>query len=360
MPHPIPSPAPLQIHPSGAAGKLVNVQALRGIAALLVVFFHGLVYFFSFPVFVPMPRWSYYGASGVDIFFVISGFVMVYVSRSRFGSVRGQVGFLADRVERIYPFYWLASLPVFLTCILLPHLTAITLNPKVVFDSLMLLPQPDFPLLRVGWTLTHEMYFYLVFSFFLLGKREALWGKLCAWALLVGCASLFLPARWLGIPWVQLVSNPLTLEFIAGCFLGMISWPKGFRLGPWILIAGFALLLPATLAMPAPAMEPGCLRHLYLGLPSILIVGVVLCMEQNAQTLHWAWLQRLGDASFQIYLWHVTVISAVSRALMKLPIPNILRLVLTIGCAVIFGYLVYLWMEKPFRKWTRRWRAKST
>ncbi|MCX6967957.1 MAG: acyltransferase [Verrucomicrobia bacterium] len=336
-----------------------NIQALRGIAALLVVGFHALVYYFAFPVEVPMPRWAFTGASGVDIFFVISGFVMVHVTRNRFGSVRGQARFLADRVARIYPYYWLATLPVVLTCLALPRLTSISLNGKVLFESLLLLPQSDFPLLRAGWTLIHEMYFYLAFSFFLWGKRERLWSKLCVWALLVGCASLLLPAKWLEIPWVHLVSNPLTLEFIGGCFLALVPWPKGFRQGSWLLLGGFVLLLPGTLSMPFPAMEPGCMRHLYLGLPSILIVAAALAMEQGGQTLHWAGFQRLGDASFQIYLWHLTVISAVSRFSMKLPIPNGLRLLLTIGCAVVFGYLVYLWIEKPMREWTRGLRGKS-
>jgi len=359
MPEPIQSPTLPRMRASEAVGKLANVQALRGIAATMVVFFHALVYFFSFPVNVPMPRWASFGASGVDVFFVISGFVMVYVTRNRFGSFAAQGRFLLDRVLRIYPFYWVATLPVIVACVLFPKLTFISLNGGTLLDSLLLLPQKDFPLLRVGWTLVHEMYFYIVFSFFLLGKREGLVRKLCVWALLVGCASLFLPAPWLEIPWVHLASNPLTLEFIAGCFLGLIVWPKGFRHGPLLLVCGFALLWLGTLTMPFPPMEPGCMRHLYLGLPSIFIVGVALAMENNARTLHGAWLQRLGDASFQIYLWHVTVISAVSRASLKLPIPNVLRLCLTITCALTVGYLVYWWIEKPLRKLTKRWLASK-
>lgn len=339
--------------------KCLNLQALRGIAALMVVGFHAIIYYFAVPVRQTMPDWSYYGAAGVDLFFVISGFVMVYVSQNRFGSRASQFNFLYDRVTRIYPPYWVATLPVIIGCLLLDKSVNLTLDPRTFFSSLFLFPTADgFPLLRVGWSLIHEMYFYIVFSFFLLGKRDTLSRKLLLWGLLILGATLYLPAPWRDIPLCKIAFNPFTLEFIAGCLLGLVVWPRNFKYGPVLLIGGFILLMGGTLLMPEHAPVTGGWRPLFLGLPAVLIVGGALVMEHNAQVLSWSWLQRLGDASFQIYLWHNTVISAVSRYSLKVAMPNEVRCLLTLVCGITVGYLAHLYIEKPLLNWTRGWRKK--
>ena len=354
------SPSPLETVPSHglqSARKCLNLQVLRGIAALMVVGFHALFYYFGASA--AMPEWSYYGAAGVDLFFVISGYVMVYVSQNRFGSVASQLRFLYERATRIYPPYWVATLPVILACLLLGPSVNHTLTLRTLVTSLFLIPTSDeFPLLRVGWTLFHEMYFYFVFSFLLLGSRGTLYKKLLVWALLILGAALYLPAPWRGIPLLKIVFSPFTLEFIAGCLLGLVAWPQHFKTGPWLAAAGFILLLGGTCLVPDPSSVTGGWRPLFLGLPAVLIVGSALTMERNAQVLRWNWLQRLGDASFQIYLWHNTVISAFMRYSLKLPLPHEVRCVLAVVCGVTLGYLAHLYIEKPLLRWSRGWCQK--
>ena len=346
-------------HEQKMVRRCLNLQVLRGIAALMVVCFHATIYYFAVPEHRLMPEWSYYGAAGVDLFFVISGFVMVHVSHNRFGSLASQLDFLYDRATRIYPPYWVATLPVIIACVLLSKGVNITLDTKTFFSSLFLLPTAEgFPLLRVGWSLIHEMYFYIVFSFFLLGKRETLFQKLLLWTLIILGAALYLPSPWLDIPLLKIAFNPFTLEFIAGCLLGLVPWPKSFKYGPLLLIVGFILLMGGTLLMPEPAPVTGGWRPLFLGIPAVLIVSGALIMEHNAQILSWSVLQRLGDASFQIYLWHNTVISAVSRYSLKFAMPNGVRCLVTIVCGVSVGYLAHLYIEKPLLHWTRGWRQK--
>jgi len=349
------------VQAAGNSGKLLNIQALRGIAALMIVGFHALIYYFAAPNTEPLPIWSYVGASGVDVFFVISGFVMVYVTRAQFGTLANQITFLANRFTRVYPSYWVATLPVIIVCILLPQSTVIHLNWRTLFFAFTLFPcEEGFPLLRVGWTLTHEIYFYAVFSFFLLGKREHLGRKLFLWAIFVIVASLTLPARWQTIPFVQLVGNPLTLEFIAGCVLGLVIWPNGFKGGVWFFLGGFLLLLIAALNMSQVPDVSGWQRPLEFGIPSIFIVGGAIAMEGRHQILRWKPIQVFGDASFQIYLWHVTVISAVSRYSLRFSINNFVRLLLTIVSALVISYLAHRLIEKPLLKFTRSWRRNAS
>ena len=152
--------------------KIANIQALRGIAVLLVVLYHimitqrrigdggGL-----------LPAWFLVGISGVDLFFTISGFVMVVVTRGKFQRV-GEMGrFLYNRLTRVYPMYWTYTL-VSLAAFTILGSTALTEDN--LFRSLLLIPQNKMPLLSVGWTLIHEVYFYLAFTLLLWAPERQL------------------------------------------------------------------------------------------------------------------------------------------------------------------------------------------
>ncbi|MDD5350170.1 MAG: acyltransferase [Chthoniobacteraceae bacterium] len=337
--------------------KLAGIQALRGIAALMVVGFHALIYHYAAVPNGSLPRWAFFGTAGVDLFFVISGFVMVYVTRARFGSPAHQANFLLDRAARIYPPYWIATLPVIAACLFFPGLTVIALNPRTLADSLLLLPsRADFPLLRVGWTLIHEMFFYVVFSFFLLGKRETLWKKLAAWAFATVALFLFLPQHWKALPALKLVSSFYSLEFIGGGLLALLPWPTGISRHGGVLLGGGVLLLGGVFALPGPWPVGNPLLPLLLGVPCCLIVAGAICLEDRFRFFHWNVLQRTGDASFQIYLWHNTVLSAAARAMLHTPLSPYARLPLAVALALGVSYLAHLYFEKPLLKVTRRWR----
>lgn len=340
------------------APKLLNIQALRGVAALMVASFHGLFYYFGALSGQPRPQWTHCGAAGVDLFFVISGFIMVYVNRDRFGSPRHQLNFLFDRATRIYPAYWIATLPVIAACLLLAGEVNQSLTLRHLASSISLWPaEGGFPLLRVGWSLTHEVYFYIVFSFFLLGRRSALLAKLLGWAAAVIVLRIALPAAWYQLPLLRLAFNPFTLEFITGALLALAVWSGRWnRLGPWLLAGGFVLMMAGTLAMPDPSAASSEWRPWYFGIPSLMIVGGAGIMERNGQYL--GFLQRLGDASFQIYLWHNTVIAAVWRFTQFLPIPNEARLALALGCGISAGCLAHRYIERPLLRVVRGWRKR--
>jgi peptidoglycan/LPS O-acetylase OafA/YrhL len=153
--------------------KVQNVQALRGAAILLVVVYHtwtierrygggpGL-----------LSDWVAVGLSGVDLFFVISGFIMVTVTKSLVPGLTTATNFLYHRAARIYPIYWIYSLMLLPIFLVRPDMVNSSQGNQVdLLASFLLLPQRLLPLLQVGWTLVHEIYFYLIFALFLSIKR---------------------------------------------------------------------------------------------------------------------------------------------------------------------------------------------
>lgn len=149
---------------------LASIQVARGIAALAVVAYHASLtqvkYFSGVDV---LPTFFSFGQFGVDLFFVISGFVMVLTTSAKHCALRESGKFLWNRFFRIYPTYWvyyLALVPVFL---LLPGFVNSSEGGKVdLLTSFFLLPSSTLPLLLVAWTLTLEVWFYLVFAIILM------------------------------------------------------------------------------------------------------------------------------------------------------------------------------------------------
>lgn len=148
--------------------QIYNLQLLRAFAALNVVYFHiiGTSEAYGFKV-----QWSYFlngwGANGVDIFFVISGFIMVYVQNLK---SRSGVEFIVDRVVRIAPIYWLLTIAIVIGSFIIPGaFNDAPTDPGWIFSSLFFVSQPlmeVLPVLYVGWTLEYEMLFYAVLCCF--------------------------------------------------------------------------------------------------------------------------------------------------------------------------------------------------
>ncbi len=203
------------------AKRLSTIQSLRGWAAFMVFAAHwiGLQPMYCFTD----DKWQRnavdIGAAGVDIFFVISGFIMVHVTRELGNSWKNALRFLLERMGRIYPMYWIWLGIAVIVYLLRPNWIYKTSDQMPHYwASAFLFPAGNAPVLRVGWTLIHEVYFYAVFSILLLSiPRKGLVYALLIWALaIVGIRPLF-PA--ISHPVWILATHPLTLEFIGGAYL---------------------------------------------------------------------------------------------------------------------------------------------
>ena len=324
------------------SGLVRSIQYLRGVAALGVVVFHAADRAGgSFGV----------GAAGVDIFFVISGFIMWEVTCRRTPSPSA---FLLRRAQRIVPLYWLITLGAAGLAIMAPAaLPAMRPTLAHVIQSLLFVPHvaPDglvAPLIVPGWTLSYEVFFYLIFAFALVTPA-----RVRVWLVSASLAGLVL-ARPLGdahnAVWTTF-TDPILLEFGAGVWLG---WARSSdrllsrRMAP--VVIGIAIVALAWTAISA--IDVSQARILLWGLPAALLVAGFVSLEHHSGMPALPALQRLGDASYSIYLIHGLAISAVVRILKSsavLPAPAIFAAALVTGVAT--GLLLYACLERPLSVW---------
>ncbi|MCA8901473.1 MAG: acyltransferase [Hyphomonas sp.] len=280
--------------------KLRSIQVLRGLAALLVVFFHirsleglgiaenGLTeQTLIGGVFTN-------GYAGVDLFFVISGFIMVYVTDGVRHGVKGAADFLFARATRIYPVWW-AFAAFMAVYIYVAHGMAgfgqasEGLEPVgYLTRSFLLQPQPAFPVLGVGWTLVHEMYFYVGFTLLMLLPRKWLPGLIGIWAATLLAGTLVGYAVPYADTYRDLIFYPMTMEFIAGAVAGLlVTSGRIWRPGIVTLIA--VLWLSATLCYQGLETEFTLKwgRVLWFGLPCALLIYGVAGLEARSRI---AWL----------------------------------------------------------------------
>ena len=162
--------------------KLIRIQWIRGIAAMLIVLFHATEISnrkFGQSFYGNVFSW---GDGGVDLFFVLSGFILWYAHNREFHQPQKVWPFLLKRIIRIYPLYWLLTLLVLTVYFAVPAFGAgHETQPLTILKSLLLIPVNPFPVLAVGWSLSHEMLFYC-FVAVLIGLRPKLaWPIIGAW-----------------------------------------------------------------------------------------------------------------------------------------------------------------------------------
>lgn len=323
---------------------LLSIQYLRAVAALMVVAYHAGV---NKGVFVGV------GAAGVDIFFVISGFIMWTVTE-RESSPRE---FLRLRAIRIVPLYWAVTLGVAALAVLAPALVRnYDPEPQRILLSLFFVPHPDptgqiYPFITPGWTLNYEMFFYLVFAVALAlpRQRQGLFLTLVLTALVI--AGRLRPSD--GPIW-RTYTDPLLLEFLAGVMLAK-AW-RADRLpsagvGALAILAGVGGFV--ALHVTGYYLEP--LRALIWGLPAFLIVAGALTLEVRRGVPKLPWLKAVGDGSYSIYLCHTVLIAALAKVVGGLPTPAFV--VVTLVVSTVGGVLCFKLFERPVTERLKRLTA---
>ncbi len=343
--------------------ELKSLQSLRGIAVLLVVLLH--VYAFEKKAGVGpslLPGFSIFGSSGVDLFFVISGFVMVYTTLDVKRSFGTFGKFLYKRATRIYPLYWIVTAVLLLGYIAFPQLIHRTDLAEVNFlKAILLFPQENLPYVIVGWTLIHELYFYAAFSFFVLCDQKKLPYLLITWLILVIC--LYYSSSSTSSSIFQLIAHPLTFEFILGCFAGLLVSKGRIYFPTSMLLLGSTALLSGWYCFHAfigPELY-GWSRAILLGVPySIIVYGASSLELRGLRSASNTILLRLGDASYSIYLLHFFLISLLTKvwshlfpALEQTFLDNITYVLLCFALSCGAGVLSFLYLERPIIRASR-------
>ena len=308
-----------------------NIQALRAFAAFNVVLFHIIGTSASYSQNVDYLSYlEGWGSSGVDIFFVISGFVMLH---TQFLKRRSPFQFLRSRIVRIVPIYWVITLFVLSLYVLFPSLfREMEVTPTWAFSSLFFMSSifaGKHPIVHVGWTLEWEMFFYVMFAFGLIFR---------AWRFQAGFVTL-------AIFLVSILANSfIALEFLLGMLVAYIY--REFRLdktqGAVVFFLGTCVLL---LSISSEIAELEINRVLIWGLPSFFIVcGLLYCPQIKSH-----YLTYFGDASYSIYLVQMLTIPAFYKFSSKIfhDWNGDVLAVLCLLSSVTFGCLIYSLIEKP-------------
>ena len=347
--------------------KIEAIQALRGMAALAVVAFHALVIERKYSGGdLLLPDFFRFGESGVDLFFVISGFVMVTVTRGRFGTPKEAVRFLWGRLTRIYPTYWFyffVTLSVFLWKP--PWVNTSLYEQAGLLASFLLLPTAGLPLVIVSWSLVNELWFYVVFTILLLFPERILLPALCSWAAVVLAFNVFADTSTL-TPATRLMTHPYTCEFIIGGLAALLVRARYTKLQRSRLFWAIVIIVGIGLVQAGAAgvLEGSPLRRaLVLGVLYGGLLASCVVLEAKGSLRIPAFLRLGGDMSYTVYLSHVLVLSAIGRIWLAIGpasglADNVVACTAMFTAVIAYGWIGYRLIEKPMVDLSHRLRTR--
>jgi len=328
-----------------ALATLDNIQGLRAAAALLVVFVH-------LDILLGTLGFEPFGFGAVDLFFTISGFIMVYTTQGK--SVTPSAFFL-NRLCRIAPLYWLITLGVYFVAVVAPSLLqATSTDPLQLVKSLLFVPFEKangsvHPVLFVGWTLNYEMFFYALFAAGLvLGVRER-----GVFAVTLVLAGLVLGGLWwpsesaLG----RFYTRPIILEFAAGMGLALLDRRVDLSTMIPVVFARVLLIVGLAGVVALSMLIPGTAFELFTrGVPALLAVAGALALNRSGVVVSNRYVLALGNASYSIYLVHPFVTQAVQKAGRAIGLSPLLALALipvTFVLVCVVGTITHHLIERP-------------
>jgi len=334
--------------------EIKSIQILRAIAALSVVNVHATG--------AKDYNLLYFGSFGVDIFFVISGFVIAFVI------TKDTSHFMLKRFFRICPMYYLATLVAAVSLFVFPQLINNEVSLSVVgfIKSLLFIPSAENggkPVLGVGWTLQFEMFFYLVMYISLLLLRNKKYAPyLCIVLILLylGVAQVIRPNNYA----LKYFNNDLMLEFVYGVIL--------FKCYEYVKTKNLNINSVAKIIMSAIGAI-SCYgfmifinsnqlyvtyRCVYFGLPSLLFVISLLALEKNMKDTNWTRVfVKIGEASYIMYLLHYHIVLFFSRVIFnKLIGPNsifileLFKLIIAFIAVIVISVILHEFVDNPIQK----------
>jgi exopolysaccharide production protein ExoZ len=312
--------------------RLATIQALRAFAANMVVLSHLIgLQALKDTAFAPLDFWTrYFGSSGVQCFFIISGYVVARVAQRE-----NWREFLISRVSRIYPVYW-----VYLGLFVL-FLNSKGTPPSFTETAGAIGLLPNHNILPVSWSLVYEVYFYVVILA-IIAVRSPMLPSLIAWALLS-----------------VMTTSTFSVLFISGALLTFLP-----RRMPLLALSLGVVLVPAGLIITAIYSVSAEIPVFFiLGAPYILVIYGLTGVENNAHFRVPKILLKLGDASYSTYLGHFLLLAAIGRLYASFAPhetwQNILFVITSFTAVNLVGLVSYRLIESPIINWTRSLRTSE-
>ena len=305
-------PASAQIDDRRSGGKLALIEICRGLAACSVVLYHAARHLNAeghAPLL--MSVWQF-GHAGVDLFFVISGFVITYVHLGDVGRPDRLGHYAARRFQRVFPLYWIATI---VTLAMDVAGSAGWPTPLKAVISVTLFPFIDEPIVGVAWTLQFEMLFYLAFGLCIFNRRLGMAaGVLWLLAILAQMTTGGIGAT------LGLLVSTYCLQFLAGVLVAILVRRAPRTVPGFVLPVGLVLMLLAILAEDTGAMNGyASIARLYYGVPSTLIVLGAAMLSQRRAIRPGRLLMALGSASYSIYLFQFVFFGVAWQIWQRLP-----------------------------------------
>ncbi|RIV88575.1 acyltransferase [Aurantiacibacter xanthus] len=331
---------------------IYNFQALRAFAVFLVLFVHIEDLVASVGISQSMLA---FGNVGVDLFFVLSGFVIVH---STIKTNPSATEFFKSRLVRIVPIYWILTLGVFSIALFSPNLLGSTqANFANLLKSLFFIPYERqdgsiFPILFVGWSLNYEMFFYTIFAVFLALFSKVKQSIIASSTLITTLVVVISLTNPVSVP-VHFLGQPIVLEFVFGMWIGYLANRQPsltIKGAQWILVAAIAWLVAYMFAWPSGP------RWILAGVPSVIILVSALSLERSGIVATNSKVQLLGASSYAIYLSHPFVLQGISKLVPPLTSVSATIAIVATGFAVALaaGVAVHLLIELPVVRYLKR------
>lgn len=352
---------------AAATGQIESIQALRAVAALLVVFAHAAHETEAIGPRVGLsaidPSFMH-GGIGVDIFFVISGFIMVHTSAELFGQPGAWRVFLGRRIARIVPLYWLLTSVLLIGGLLAPKLLNVPLGDwQHILKSYLFIPSlrdgdEIRPVMALGWTLNLEMFFYMLFAgAMLLPLRRGMMALALAISGFALAGILLQPTQVQFAFWTQ----QIILEFLFGCLLALL-YRQGARLPGAVAALMVALGFAGMFRFPALDAAATIAPALRWGGAAVLIVGGA-ALYRGAPPRLVLLLTGLGNASYSLYLFHPFALRPLREIWIRLvggALPLEIYIMVAMIIAALASTLLYRWIERPLGRWLRLSSARGS
>lgn len=334
--------------------KIYSIQFLRAMAAIFVVISHVWA---TNGVIGKLLGFDYIGGYGVDIFFVISGFIMCYTIKDVFLSPRKEaLSFITKRILRIYPVYFIIASPAIIYLMKQHMAFGGNLSAYDVIGNFLLLPtftqNPDYHMFYyVAWSLCYEMMFYALFALLMCFCKRKTTLVLSMIAIMVGMVVLVQTFRLQGamLGWVNItymIGDSLMINFALGCVAFLVySKVKNVSIKPSLSACMIALLI----AIGIINAQHQAYRLFSFGITSFAIVMIALYTKipdiekSRAEKVG----VYLGNASYSIYLFHLYIVFASEKVYSVVPLQKDITGAIMSLVAVLIGCVFYSYIEKP-------------
>lgn len=335
--------------------RLSLIQVFRGLAALLVLIHHGAKIGKDYLNYEYVGNIFSAGWIGVDFFFVLSGFIIYYIHSKDIGIKSQAKNFFLKRFIRVYPIYWIMTIALTALFIAVPSWgVGYETNTDVIIKSFILFPQTHDPIVNVGWTLVHEIFFYIIFGLLIALKPKVSFSLIAVWVAGI-LANSFGLLNLDNHFYLNFVFNNYNIEFLLGCFVGYITLNKNIHYNKTILMIGLiGVVLGWYGLLEETLYRYDTVSMLVFGISFSLIVVSAASIDKNSNVKVPKILLLIGDASYSIYLTHFYVFVFLFKVITKLnsmnPFNNFITITVTFFIATCLGILFHLLIEKPLIK----------